>query len=66
MASIIKHSPVIQTVVQTVQGECIVKIALEINVNLKGDVDIQEKENEQWAIPDFSSEEIVKFGKVEE
>ena len=68
--------PVIQTVVQTVQGECAVKIALEINVNLNGSVQasvseaaeitdlIQEKE-QSWAIPDFEDTEPFTFGKEE-
>lgn len=65
----IRHAPPVQTVVKTVNGECTVKIELEINVNLNELETVAKnntpKEEDVWAIPDFNSNEIFQFGKEE-
>lgn len=63
----------------TKEGECQLSITIDLNINLNtGIVDlkqreatevVQEKESEEkplWAIPTFSSENKVKFGKRKE
>jgi len=58
--------------VQTVNGECKVKIELEVNINLnelasaiKKEEIIEEEKDEIWAIPDFENTEPFEFGKKE-
>ena len=75
MASI---SNPVKTIVKTVNGECVVKIELEINVNLTKDEIITSQKVEKivekcegktldtWVIPDFDSTELFEFGKIEE
>ena len=62
------QQPTVKTVVQTVNGECTVKIELEININLNKDEvskKIEPTTDEIWAIPDFGNEETFKFGREE-
>ena len=75
MASIIRPS---ETRVVTKDGECHVSIALEITIKLDGDGIVlaanaqsaeQKKQQEEddkvnFAIPDFSSTQKLKFGKT--
>ena len=59
-------------VTNTKQGECKVKITLDLNINLNGVIasvsagksgQKQEDENVAWEIGDFSPKKKVKFGK---
>ena len=56
----------------TKEGECVVAISLDLNINLNGNnvevVEAKKQEVEpsfEWAIPEFKSEEKIKFGKKE-
>ena len=68
----IQQPTAVTTVVQTVNGECTVKIELEININLnKDEISVKPKQGKEkeaeidtWAIPDFDSETF-QFGKIE-
>jgi len=60
----------------TKEGECKLNITIDLNINLnrenlgfKSDEPVVEKEKEEetiWAIPDFKSQDKVKFGKKKE
>lgn len=79
MPQLIKPSEA-TVITQTKQGECSVKISLDLNINLNSDgvVSVQEAKVKQvsaakeedkvdWTIGDFSPKKKVKFGKpVEE
>ena len=70
MAHLIKPQ---DTKVVTKEGECQVSISLELTIKLDGDnlsisspkEKVEEKEEMNWAIPDFSSGKKLNFGKQE-
>ena len=66
----------VQTQVVTKQGECVVTIALDININISADGSLSvsakaartnepEEEKVDWAVPDFGKGQKLKFGKEE-
>ena len=73
---IVKPNEVI-TKVATKDGECHVTISLDLNINISADdikiaaqteeIAKKEKEGEdfKWAIPEFGTQQKIKFGKEE-